>query len=241
MFLVFTGASLNRRALPPPCVCTISPPQPPSADCHPNGVREGASSPAETAASPHHAALTATQAMPGMYAVHHCECIHSGLIRLKHNLALSKGIVVLGVSVCACGVEGRDRYEIKDYVQECIQDVREIYFGGDGEKVKNIERISDFALISSSHGQVDIKKSKNKCLTRSSKLEHLSHSQSKNVNRLNSCQNGRGTSDSHEWPCIHKSALCVYYNRVLSHSTDNVLYAGHSVCVCTLDSCGGDF
>lgn len=40
VFLVFTGASLNRRALPPPCVCTISPPQPPSADCHPNGVRE---------------------------------------------------------------------------------------------------------------------------------------------------------------------------------------------------------
>lgn len=61
---------------------------------------EGASSPGETAASPHHAALTATEAMPGMYAVHHCECIHSGLIRLKHNLALSKGIVVLGVSVC---------------------------------------------------------------------------------------------------------------------------------------------
>lgn len=61
--------------------------------------REGASSPGETAASPHHAALTATEAMPGMYAVHHCECIHSGLIRLKHNLALSKGIVVLGVSV----------------------------------------------------------------------------------------------------------------------------------------------
>lgn len=66
---------------------------------------EGASSPGETAASPHHAALTATEAMPGMYAVHHCECIHSGLIRLKHNLALSKGIVVLGgLSVCVGGV-----------------------------------------------------------------------------------------------------------------------------------------
>lgn len=103
-----------------------------------------------------------------------------------------------------------------------------------------MERSSDFALISPSHGQVDIKKSENKRLTRSSKLEHLSHSQNKNVNRLNSCQNGRGTSGSHEWPCIHKSTLCVYYNRVLSHSTDNVLYAGHSVCVCAhLTPAGG--
>lgn len=64
--------------------------------------------------------------MPGMYAVHHCECIHSGLIRLKHNLALSKGIVVPGVCVRVewKGGGGRDRYEV--YIQEWIQDGREI-------------------------------------------------------------------------------------------------------------------
>lgn len=65
-----------------------------------------------------------------------------------------------------------------------------------------------------SHGQVDILV-KEKVAEIKPKKEHLSYSQSKNVNTLNSCQNSEKPFDSHGGLCIFKPVFSAYDNKEL--------------------------